>query len=827
MIISLNWLKRFIKIDMPVDELVTLIGARLVEVESVVDIGAKYVGVVVVKIAKVMPHPDADKLHVVHVDDGGVTPNVVRLENGLIEVVCGAPNVQEGLVVAWLPPGSTVPNSYDKEPFVLEARALRGVVSNGMLASAKVLAIGDDHDGIAELDQTMAAGTSFAEAYLLNDYLLDIENKSLTHRPDCFGIIGFAREVAAITGQTFVTPEWLAELVPDVVVAKDASDLPKISAHVEGDVSARYQLVALQNIDATKKSTFAMQTWLARIGTRPIGAVVDITNYLMYTTGQPMHAFDLDKVMAVHPQHSAELVVRESREGETLTLLDGRTINLSNSDIVICAGDTPIALAGAMGGASTEIDSTTTRVLLEVATFDLYRLRTTQMRHAIYSEAITRFTKGQAADQTAPVLAEAVHMLRDIVGGEAISEVVDVETESEDELILSVSAKHINAILGADYSIDEIAGTLARAEFVVAHDGEDTLQVTAPYWRQDIHIVEDIAEEVGRINGFDAIAPVLPQRPFRAVMASEFEQTRSAIRSMLKRSGANEILTYNFVSGALLQKTGESAEPAYHLVNSLSPELAYLRTSLLPSVLAKVHANHKLGYDEFALFELNKTHTKRELNDENLPLERQMLGFAWSATDKVAKRSSGAAFYQAKHFLEYLADSLRVNLRYEPLHGSKVPEWLALHATVYEPQRAAVVHAGDIAIGIVGEIRAAVRTNLKLPQAVAGFEIEAELLHAARMRTSNYKPLSRYPGTTRDISVVVDNATTYESVVKTIQEQLALLPVTTSLVPIGIHKKTDADEKTITLRISFVDSAATIDVAMVNKAVDTISSLRY
>ena len=411
MIISVNWLKQFTPIDMPINELATLIGSRLVEIEEVIDLGVKYKGVVVAKVVECAKLEGSDHLNVTKIDDGGMAQGVERDENGLVQVVCGAPNVRAGMLVAWLPPNSVVPETVnDKEPFVLGARKLRGAMSNGMLASAKELDLFDDHTGILEVDKDCAPGSSFAEVYELDDYLLDIENKSLTHRPDTFGIIGFAREVAAIQGKAFQTPDWLKALEPAFDVEQSGLDAPKVSID-DPQLSDRYQAVILSGTDGAVHSPVQVQTYLARVGVRPISAVVDVTNYLMMLTGQPLHAFDYDKVLAASGG-DAHIHVRAGREKETLDLLDGRTVELTPDDIVIAAGETAIGLAGAMGGANTEIDDSTKNIILESATFNLYNLRATQMRHGIFSEAITRFTKGQPAELTAPVLARAVELLR-------------------------------------------------------------------------------------------------------------------------------------------------------------------------------------------------------------------------------------------------------------------------------------------------------------------------------------------------------------------------------------------------------------------------------
>jgi len=362
MIISINWLKKYTNITLPISELSTLIGARLVEIEKLNEIGPKYSGAYIVKVIECGPIEGTDHLNVTKIDDGGKIENIERDSNGYIQVVCGAPNVRAGITVAWLPPESTVPDTYnDAEPFVLSSKSLRGVTSNGMLASAKELDLFEDHTGILELSDELQPGTTLDTALELNDTLLDIENKSLTHRPDTFGIVGFAREVAAIQDLTFTTPDWLRDTEPEYGDSTAETIAPSVFID-DINLSARYQAVVLSGADSTRQSPLWVQTYLSRVGLRPINAVVDVTNYLMMVSGQPLHAFDYDKVKAIGG-NSPEIHVRNAREDEALELLDGRTIKMAKEDIVIAAGEVAIGLAGAMGGANTTITQQRTSYL--------------------------------------------------------------------------------------------------------------------------------------------------------------------------------------------------------------------------------------------------------------------------------------------------------------------------------------------------------------------------------------------------------------------------------------------------------------------------------
>ena len=816
MIISVNWLKQYTEIDLPINELATLIGARLVEIEEVIDLGAKYKGVVVARVVTCEKLEGSDHLNVTMLDDGGMTENVERNGAGNVQVVCGAPNVKAGMLVAWLPPNTTVPETYGTaEPFVLSARPLRGVISNGMIASPRELALFEDHSGILEVDKDVVPGTSFAEAYELDDYLLDIENKSLTHRPDAFGIIGFAREVAAIQGKAFHTPEWLTNQRPGVSAEPGNIAVPQIVID-DPELAARYQAIVLQDADGKVMSPLQLQTYLARVGVRPISAVVDVTNYLMMLTGQPLHAFDYDKVVAI-AGGKAEIHVRAGHENETLRLLDGRTITVTPDDIVIAAGETAVALAGAMGGADTEIDENTKNILLESATFNLYNLRATQMRHGIFSEAITRFTKGQPAELTAPVLASAANLLQEHAGAKTVTAIAEAYPGKRVAEYIEVSGVKINGILGTSLRATDMAVLLKNAEFEVITDG-DNLRVTAPYWRSDIHIDEDVAEEVGRLSGFDSIAPLLPPRDFTAVGPSEFDQLRSMLRQILVKAGSNEVFTYSFVHGDLLEKAGQTTENSYKIVNSISPNLQYYRQSITPSLLNLIHPNSKQDYDTFALFELNKVHPKSVgLTDEKVPEELDHLALVLTAK----QLPGGAAFYEAKHMLDFLAASLGVTFSYAPLEQTSTAA-----AQPFEPKRSAKVMGPDgEVLGVVGEYKKSVSRVFKLPDQVAGFEMDTRKLFALVQSTPlSYRPPSRYPSTERDVCFQVASGTPYGELEKLAVEYLASTDLETSVTPVDIYQaEANSDKKNLTVKIKLTSHDRTLTGEDANQVVDGLT----
>ena len=816
MIISLNWLKKYVDIDMPVQELATLIGARLVEIEEVVNFGAKYKDALIVKVVEAGRLDGSDHLSIVRIDDGGVTSDIERDNDGTIQVVCGAPNIKTGQMVVWLPPESIVPETYNQpEPFKLGIRKLCGVISNGMIASSKELDLSDDHEGILELSLDLKPGTLLADAYELNDYLLDIENKSLTHRPDCFGIIGFAREVAAIQGKTFKTPDWLAQVIENSYENNNEVDMTVSIDNPE--LSERYQAVVMSGADSKKGSPFQIQTFLARVGVRPINAVVDVTNYLMMLTGQPLHAFDYDKVLAVGGG-KADIHVRTGREGEKLELLDGKTIELSIDDIVIASGETAIGLAGAMGGANTAIDSNTQKIIIESATFNLYKLRSTQMRHGIFSEAITRFTKGQPAELSAPVLLAAIHLMEKWSGAKCISDITEDYPGKKGQTSIKVTVSAINDILGSVFLVEDIINVLQNVEFRVEKSEDDNLLVSAPYWRADIHIIEDIAEEVGRINGFDNIKLTLPSRDFTAIRPSDFDTFRNKIRDILARAGANEVVTYSFIHGDTINKSLQDTSNSYRIVNSISPRLQYYRQSLTPSLLELIHPNTKQGFDDFALFELNKIHKKASgLDLEGVPVETDMLALVVTNKEK-----QGDQYFKAKRIFDYLCSSLGIVINYELLGDESEGPLSA----PFEGRRTAVVAPTDSkTIGLVGEFKKSVIRDFKLPENTAGFEINTRLLfEAANKVVSGYTPVSRYQSVERDICFNVLTNTTYEQIVESAELPLKDIQIGYEILPVDIYQSEAGTTKNITIRVKLVSLDHAISSEEVNSYIDKIIS---
>lgn len=820
--------------DRPINELVDRIGSQLGAVEEVISLREQYAGVVIARVASCEDHPDADRLHVCKIDDGGKVEGVERDENGYVQVVCGAPNVREGLLVAWLPPGSTVPETFASgDPFVLDARKLRGVLSNGMLASSRELGISDEHDGILEVDEDVAPGTAFSDAYHLNDHVIDIENKMFTHRPDCFGVLGVYREIAGIYHQQFKSPDWYTS--DTYSLAPETKELLSLAIHNElPDLTPRFAAIVMQHV-VVKPSPVWLQMHLMRAGIRPINNIVDITNYLMALTGQPLHAYDYDKVVALGGE--AALTIRHPQEGEKVTLLNGKEIAPKAEAIMIASGQHLLGVGGIMGGSETEVDASTKTIILECATFDMYSVRRTSMAHGLFTDAVTRFNKGQSPLQNIRVLAKAVHEVRTLAQGQVACELIDdnhvpIETQrgSVHEPV-SVTTEFVNVRLGLHLTADDMAQLLRNVEFSVEVSG-DTVTVSAPYWRTDIEIAEDVVEEVGRLYGYDHLPLDLPKRDITPAQKNPELEAKRNIRSILSRAGANEVLTYTFTHGDLLKKVGQDSELAFRLSNALSPDLQYYRLSLMPSLLERVNANIRAGYEQFALFELGKVHGKSEIDDSGLPREFSRIALVFAAEPKTAARLyAGAPYYQAKQYLSTLLSECNMPetaIRFQPLTENSFGEHkLFMQMTQpFEPKRSAIVFCGERLIGVVGEYKASVSKALKLPAFAAGFEIfGSAFAHAPQ---PPYAQLSRFPGIEQDMSLKVSADMSYSQLYHFVWDEIGKAqPAQTSptLRVVDIYQRPDdAAHKQITLRLRIASHDRTMTAEEVNTLLDQVAA---
>ena len=766
---------------------------------------------------------------------GCTVANVPRDDKGYVQVVCGAPNVHADMWAVWLPPNSTVPASFDDaEPFVLNARKLRGVLSQGMLAAADELAIGTDHDGIVEIRErdmpkgaVLRAGDSFAQVFGLDDVVLDIENKMFTHRPDCFGQLGVAREISGIFGQAFTSPDWYT-------VAQKFADGSGLKLDVYNDIPdlvPRFMAVAVKNV-TVQPSPLWLQCQLVAMGGKPINSIVDATNYIMLMTAQPTHAYDYDKL------RGGKLGARMAREGETIALLNGKTYTLGTDDIVIADGERAVALGGIMGGADTEVSSDTKNIVLECANFDMYTVRKTAMRHGVFTDALSRFNKGQSPLQNAPVLKRLMGM----VGGEQASEVHDKKQFSDDfdeyfagkytPANIDINSSFINQRLGLQLTDSDIYTLLNNVE-VHSHGPEDELGymcIQVPFWRTDIELKEDVVEEVGRLYDFGKLPRELPQRSTKPAPKNPRRELKRQIREQLSRAGANEALTYSFVHEHILKRAEQHADQAYKLSNALSPDLQYYRLSVLPSLLDKVHANIKAGHDEFCLFEIGKGHDARlPHNEDGLPSERTFVDAVYAAK----KACASAPYYQAQRMAVRLLSSLGAQFELIPMatENDDSEELSGVEfevAAPFDQRRSAWILCGKKRLGIVGEFKQAVRRNFKLPEYAAGFSIDFDQLLAQPRDEQTYRPLSRFPSTSRDVSLRAPRDVSYAELYHVVQAAVgeSAGDITVTIEPRAIFQPAnDHSIKTTTFRLRMTHYERTLTDADAKPIVDRVATM--
>ncbi len=839
---SLNLAQYYSTIDyksIPKDTLIEKLGLQLGAIEAVKDYSPRYKDIVVVRVVSCEKHPNADKLSLCRVDDGGVTQDVERDENGHVQVVCGAPNVHADMWAVWIPPRARVPSTLDTDPFVLEARELRGKASNGMVASCQELDISDNHDGILEVNPVEVgrepqAGEPIINFYGLDDFIIDCENKMFTHRPDCFGNFGIAREVAGIFGQKYEDPEWYWKKP----LLEESS---KYELNVQNQIPElvpRFMTVIMENVTVAQSPVW-MQAALKRVGIKPINNVVDISNFVMHLSGQPTHAFDFDKLLkeaGVADQQQLEFGPRKAKNGEKLKLLSGKIIELTDNDMVISAGDTPVALAGVMGGSDTEVDENTKTVVIECATFDMYAIRRTSMRHGLFTDAVTRYNKGQSALQNDRVIWYVMKNMAEYAGATQASNVYDLRSESMatpyyDQSYsgesLTTTTNFINSRLGSGLSEEEVCQSLRNVGFAVFRDNpnSDVLTFCSPFWRMDISIPEDIVEEVGRLYGYGNVLIELPARSSKAASKNARLEFAQHLRSSLKEAGANEVLTYSFVHGDLLKNTGTDPQQwAYHLRNAINPDLQYYRTSLLPSMLAKVHGNIKAqaGSDdnEFALFEIGKAHIKGEfeLEEPQLPKQMRRLSLVFAADNKTATKYSGSPYYQAKNYLDILTDG---QASYLPLDTNEYPI-----AAPFLQGRAAIVSVNSQMLGVIGEFTHKVRTSLKLPEFCAGFEIDIDLLRE-HVALNKYQPLSAFPSTHQDITLEVNKEVVWGDIEGLLHAELAVskaeLGYMYQLEPVDIFQPKDTEKKRVSFRINLTHNEKTLKTEEVSRLLDNLA----
>ncbi|MBN2100565.1 phenylalanine--tRNA ligase subunit beta [Candidatus Dojkabacteria bacterium] len=745
--ISLNWVKEFTEIKLPPEELKERVSVSLTEAESIENFGDNYKGIIVAKVLEVKDHPESSNLLVLVIDVGKSKKTVV---------VQKCP-VKVGDKVPYLKPGLIVPESAETgDPVKVEKTNIKGVDSEGMIPSGREIGLNYDHTTVYTVPQETKTGSAFEQVMDLVDPILEIKNKALTHRPDTFSVVGIAREVSAIQATKFDPPEWLYN--PDLIKPKATKNKYKINLENNAEaLCARYTCVVIENVDV-KPSPKWMQIRLSKMGIHPVNNIVDISNYLMLEVGQPNHAFDYDKITTKDPgfKDGVNIVIRLAKAGEKITTIDGQLVELYDDTIVIADSANPIGIAGVMGGKDTEISDDTRKVVFQVENLDMYNIRRTSMKTGIFSEAVTRFSKGLDPNLCEPVLYKGIQMIEELSGGTLASQIYDDYKEPVKEHSVSVDPDYLRKRIGADISDKEMKDILHRLCLAVDQDEKSKIfSVRIPTFRKDLNIPEDIAEEIVRIYGYDRLETTLPTRKIHPVSHNKTREKRIRVKDALKSLGANEIYTYAFVGEDLYKKCGLGLEGYYRLVNALSPDLEYMRPVLLPSVLEKVALNFK-NRQEVTLFEIDMVHGKK-LPKGQLPEEPVHLCLAHSES-----------FYHAKLYLESLLKALNISSwDFEQLGKAtpgKMPEWIEYALNSYHPGRTAFVYVeGDLA-GIIGQVDFDTTGEMNVPEGTSAFEIRLDGINQYIQDFPDYIEPSRYPSVEHDFCFITDSDVQYKAI---------------------------------------------------------------
>jgi phenylalanyl-tRNA synthetase beta chain len=707
----LSWIREFTPIDnIEVAAISDALDQLGLEVEAIDEPGRDVNGVVVAKILDVVPHPDADRIRLADVDFG----------DGQLRVVCGAPNIEAGMVVPFARVGAVLPGD-----FKIERRKIRGVVSEGMLCSTRELGLGDDHDGILELPADAALGTDVREVLGLDDVVFDL---SITpNRPDAMGIVGIARDLAAHFGLPFAVEEHEPAPIFDEVAG----------AHVVVEAPDRCpRFVAIAARVVMGESPDWMKRRLTLAGMRPISNVVDVTNYVMLERCRPLHAFDLGRLAG------RGIVVRLAADGEKMTTLDGVERTLSAADLLICDGERVAqGIAGIMGGAAAEVSDATTEILLESAYFEASGIARTAKRLGLRSEASARFERGVDPNNAGSGAARAMELLAQVAGAVPAAGAIDVYPHRIEPKRITVRTERVNQLLGTALATEDIAAYLTPLG--IEMHGDTAL---APTFRPDLEREIDLVEEVARRVGLDQIARTVPSNPEKIGGLSARQRDRRTVTDVLVGAGYDEVFTLPLLAPADLTNVGVQPEQVIEVENPLRAEESILRPALLPGVLRAVAYNAAHGAADVALFESGTVFAAPPAGDA-LPAERRSLAFARSHQAHRAPHEPNRVVdvYDATAALTALAQELRIaDLR---LEAATVPG--------FHPTRAARVLVDGETVGAVGEVAAGVVDALSLVGPVVACEIDVDALLGGARADRSAHPVSRFPASSVDLAFVV------------------------------------------------------------------------
>ncbi len=785
-LVSYQWLKEYVDLKETPSEFASRVSLSGPAVERLYPQEASFDRIVVGHVVSLEAHPNADKLRVAKVDIGGAAQP--------LNIVCGGTNLRDDQWVMVALIGSKVRWHGEGELIELVPTAIRGVNSEGMICASEEVGLGDAFPSrgereIVDLEERVPgfvgiSGQSLAEALgYAGDVVMDMEVTS--NRPDAMGMVGMAREAAAILERPFVwqrAPEILPAGVPLNIQIED----PKRCL--------RYRAVRIDGVKVGP-SPWWMQRRLLQAGLRPINNIVDITNYVLLELGQPMHAFDAGRLS------QNQIRVRTAKTGETIELLNGTMAALQETMLVIADAEKPIAVAGVMGGKGSSITTATTSLVFEAATFDAVSIRRTARALRLTTDAQLRYEKGLSTQALSDALARSVELCLQIAGGQVASQVFDQGVAYEPR-VFSIPIDRVQTLIGVPLSHEEIQSTLKRLGFDVRLDGE-VLTAFVPWWRDhDIEDGRDLVEEVARVYGYAHIPAIFPAgvspRPTDPILRWE-----DRVRDLVVGAGYTEVYSYSFVSKDLLEKTGYSHLPVLAVSNPLSTDLEVMRPSLLPSLIQVVIENQERARSQ-RLFEIAHEYHPRT---GDLPEERLRLAGAVLAEDR--------AWREAKGLVEHLLQELHVpKIRFTRLEEDG--HW--------HPGRSLEIWSASTRLGVVGELHPRFADQLKIEGRLALIDIDLPSLISVASTNPTYVPLPTYPDVRRDLALLVHKEVSVEELAKTMKEANSLLR---EVEWFDTYTGTGVEEgkKSVAFHLAFSSSERTLETKEVDEAMNAITMI--
>lgn len=780
MLLPINWVKEYVEIDLNSRELADKLTMTGSNAEEVITLREDVSNVVVGKILSLEPHPNADKLVVSKVDVGGE----------IIQIVTGADNVAPGQLIPVALHGSKLPGGV-----TIKRGKLRGVESQGMMCSGEELELKDSDypgaevDGILILQENYPLGMDIKDALDLGGDVIDFEITS--NRPDCLSVMGMAREIAVTTEKTWSMPE--ISVVPGVGSIEQELQVEVEDAHL----CPRYLARVVKDIEI-KPSPRWMRRRLATAGVRPINNIVDITNYVMLELGQPMHAFDLDQV------EGRKIIVRPARPDETLVTLDDKHRKLTTDMLVIADVNKPIALAGVMGGANTEITDETNQIVFESALFQGASVRNTSKALGLRSESSSRFEKGLDINMAYTAVERAVQLVQELGAGTVVEGRLDVLGAPTQKRMLTIRWNQINQLLGLNLTAEQITSILTGLSLGVSVEGE-IMTAVIPTYRNDIEGMADLAEEVARIYGYHRIPLTLMEGSAAKGARTESQKLVDRIKTELTGMGMYEVITYSFTSPNVYQTLGIKDADDYpavvRIANPLGEDQSIMRTTILPEMLEVLSHNYNRRIENCSIFEINPIFLPKALPLTDLPDEVLTLA--------MGEYGDNVDFYALKGKIEALASLLGLD--------GKLTFQAAGHSALH-PGRTAEVLLGGKSIGVFGQVHPKTAESYETDAKTVLGELNLQAMLDQAQTNKQYQALPRYPAVTRDLAFVVEKTVLAAQILKLIQKGGGSILEEVSLFDIYEGSQIPEGYKSMAYALSYRAPDRTLKDDEVNKA---------